>query len=292
MEDMIKVLAEGTSLEFARESKLSVMSCIYNSQDSGRSLYKVLDDHDGLHYTLKLFRIRPEQSLAAIQREVVALNRQNNAPDKLPRVRSVQIHDGNAFVVMDWIEGTPLDQVIRDTPARSMDELRQRIAFIREICKTVTLLHDKRTVHRDLKPQNVLVRDIKNAAQGVAVIDLGLTAQPRARYQEGTIGYAPPEQCGVRHLNLTTQTDVFAIGQLICYAVLGRPIALFPNAAMTNWSEKPEDIIRKDSQVPLPEQLIQCISQCLQFAPEERLANARAVAGRLDANNTYWKKSR
>ncbi len=278
---MIGPLKEGTQLSFERQVRLSVLQTMYYVPTNGRALYQVSDASDGLRYALKVFELSSQQTLDDVRREVIALNRQNQHPERLPRVRSVEFSDGRVWVLMDWMDGTPLDDVTRYTPATTREDLQLRLAIARETCATAALIHDCRTVHRDLKPQNVLLKDRSKPAAGAIVIDFGLAAQPRDSYIEGTVGYAAPEQQRFRHLNLKPQTDVFALGQILCFLMLGEPIGLVHADGFNAWQNDPGAHVRERSAVALPQDLIALIAECLAFSPERRPPHARAVHNRL-----------
>lgn len=274
----------GTQFQFDQPRVLTAIECVYRSDETGRALYKVHDSNIGLTYALKVFLIGPGQSIESIRREVVALNRQIQHPDCLPRVRSLQLERRLAFVLMDWMDGIPLDAVTRGTAAVSREDALLRLGFAAELCKTVGYLHQARTLHRDLKPQNVLVRDVRNPRAGVSVLDLGLAVQKRGAVEEGTMGYAAPEQTGQRNLNLGPQTDVFGVGQVLCFLLLGEPLALYPDDSMLNWSVDVTMLLRTRLHPCVPEPVAALIGRCLALVPEQRPADARALQRLVEAS--------
>lgn len=274
----------GTQFEFDQPTVLTVIECVYRSDQSGRALYKVHDSNVGLVYALKVFLIGDGQSIESIRREVVALNRQIQHPDRLPRVRSIQLADRLAFVLMDWMDGVPLDAVTKGTPAVSREDAVLRLGFAAELCRTVGYLHQTRTLHRDLKPQNVLARDARNQRAGVSVLDLGLSVQKRGPVEEGTMGYAAPEQTGQRNLNLGPQTDVFGVGQVLCFLLLGEPLTLYPDDSMRKWSVDVTDLLRTRLHSAVPEPVAALIGRCLALVPEQRPADARALQRLVEAS--------
>lgn len=278
---MIAALQTGTKLSFERATQLTIKRQLYYSSLSERALYQVCNELDGLEYTLKIFALHPDQTLDEVRREVIALNRQNQHPERLPRVRGVEHHDGFIWVLVDWMDGTPLDFVTRSAAATTREDLLLRLAIAHEVCATVALIHDCRTVHRDLKPQNLLLRESNRPAAGAIVLDFGLAAQPRVEAIEGTFGYAAPEQQKNRHLNLKPQTDVFALGQILCFLLLGAPLPLTRASGANSWQDDIPSLIRTHSAMPLPDALVALMADCLSFLPERRPPHARAVMNRL-----------
>lgn len=133
--------------------------------------------------------------------------------------------DGLPFVVMELIEGEPIDQYCD----RLRLSVRDRIHLFRSVCDAVAYAHRNLVVHRDLKPGNILV-----TADGVPkLLDFGIAklVEADARAQETrtmvamTPAYASPEQ--VRGGAVTTATDVYALGTVLYELLTGRPAHRF-----------------------------------------------------------------
>ena len=124
---------------------------------------------------------------------------------------------GQPYLVMEYVEGEPIDAYCRD---RRLD-LRARLALFRAVCDAVQFAHQRLIVHCDLKPSNVLVR-----TDGTPVLlDFGIARaldRPRAAEADGyfTPGYASPEQLAGE--TLTTASDVYALGLVLFELVTGR----------------------------------------------------------------------
>jgi tetratricopeptide (TPR) repeat protein len=134
--------------------------------------------------------------------------------------------DGSPFLVMELVAGEPIDEFCRD---RALP-IRDRLRLFEKVCEPVQFAHARLVVHRDLKPQNILVTadgtprllDFGVAAllsdEGTAVVTraggLGLTPQ-----------YASPEQ--LRGERVTTASDVYSLGMVLYELVAGgRPYDL------------------------------------------------------------------
>ena len=123
--------------------------------------------------------------------------------------------DGLPYVVMECIEGEPLDEF---ADSRGLDS-RARIRLIAEIAAAVGHAHQRGVIHRDLKPGNVLVRSdgsVKVLDFGIArlVDDDGssLSLQTRTGQVLGTLPYMSPEQVGGDTDAIDVRTDVYALG--------------------------------------------------------------------------------
>ena len=128
--------------------------------------------------------------------------------------------DALPFFVMEYVEGVPVDRYCEE---RGLS-LRRRLELFRRICAAVHFAHQNLVVHRDLKPNNVLI-----TAEGAPkLLDFGiakiLEAEPgNAMSGEApmTPAYASPEQLLGRAI--TTASDVYSLGVLLYRLVSGRP---------------------------------------------------------------------
>jgi serine/threonine protein kinase len=157
--------------------------------------------------------------------------------------------DGLPFFVMELVEGQPIDRYC----AMHKLDIRERLKLFRSVCDAVQYAHQNLVVHRDLKPQNILV-----TAQGVSkLLDFGIGKLLNSTHpQPGgdrtvtllpimTPDYASPEQ--VRNEVITTATDVYSLGAILYVLLTGRhpygvnatSLNKIVNAICTTEPEKP-----------------------------------------------------
>jgi serine/threonine protein kinase len=126
--------------------------------------------------------------------------------------------DGRVFYVMKLVRGDRLDGAL---PTRSLND---RLDLFARICDAVSFAHAHGVVHRDLKPQNIMLGSFGE----VLVMDWGVATGPgRARADEasaGTPGYMAPEQQQGNAGAVDARTDVYALG-VILEAMLPAPPA-------------------------------------------------------------------
>ncbi len=131
--------------------------------------------------------------------------------------------DGTPYLVMEFIKGVPLDEFCRQ---KSLS-LNERLQLFEEVCKAVSFAHQNLVVHRDLKPNNILV----DRSGKVKLLDFGIAKllQPENfDFSENktlesnalTPEYASPEQ--INGGNITTASDVYSLGVVLYELLTGK----------------------------------------------------------------------
>jgi serine/threonine protein kinase len=131
--------------------------------------------------------------------------------------------DGSPYLVMEYVEGLPIDQYC-DLHMLSIDD---RLRLFRQVCSAVQYAHENLVIHRDLKPGNILI-----AKGGVPrLLDFGIAKLlnpeffqtplvTRTNWRPMTPEYASPEQ--IRGQAITTAADVYSLGILLFELLTGR----------------------------------------------------------------------
>src|SRR5262249_17285165 len=124
---------------------------------------------------------------------------------------------GTCFLVMDYVEGTSLANVVRQEPVGlAPDRVR---SLLTQLLSAVRIVHQAGLVHRDIKPANIILRENDR----LVLIDFGATRQAAPTETSGYTqiysgGYGPPEQMlGQRQGEFS---DIYAIGA-VCYRAIG-----------------------------------------------------------------------
>lgn len=263
-------LRVGQPLEWTQSHTVHIVKTIYNAiNTTGRALYQVKNQEDGLQYAMKVFDDSLNDS-RAIHTELVALNRQVQLPSLLPRFRSIFARQGFTYIFMDWMDGDTFDDVTKREPALDRESFSLRVAMIVEMAKTIERIHQARFIHRDIKPQNMLLRNRRSPRDGVAVIDFGSSAVKRV-LEEGTLDYQSPEQAGRRDFNLSPATDVFGMGQVGWFLFTGAPLLRFPNDTVTDWAGGLDcRLSANESRIPGTDELQGVLLKSMNYNPKNR----------------------
>ena len=176
-----------------------------------------------------------------------------------------RLADGRLFYVMKRVQGMTL----REHLGQATD-LGERLRIFERICEAVAFAHARRILHRDLKPDNVMI----GAFGEVMVMDWGVAkslAADEADTEAGTIigthGFMAPEQARGDTRDLDERTDVYALGAILLALLTGRDTGSAP-------LPQPEALERAPS---IPRPLWSVCTRALAARPDDRYASASAL---------------
>lgn len=241
--------------------------------------------HRRLHkvVALKVLHRAEEASLRRFQREMTLQARLSH-PNICPVTDSGVSVDGRHYLVMDFIHGAPLSKLFLDgelTPQRAARVLAK-------VARAIAYAHERGVLHRDLKPDNVLVDE----AGEPHVVDFGIaremsseTPVTAAGVAIGTPYYMAPEQIRCQPDRFGPCTDIWAIGAVLFHIVAARP----PFYGATHL-----DTLRRAVTEPLPalvlptgglapEDLDAICRRCMAKEPQDRYRSAVELADDLES---------
>jgi len=196
-------------------------------------------------------------------------------------IHEVGQHEGRYYFSMDYVEGQSLADVIQNGPLPA----QKSAAYVKTIAEAVHFAHQRGTLHRDLKPQNVLVDTndqplitdfglAKRVAGGS-----GLTATGAVL---GTPSYMSPEQASGRQADIGPHSDVYSLGAILYELLTGRPpfCAASAVATLRQVTDSPPTAPHKLNH-DVPQDLETICLKCLEKSPHVRYHSARELAEEL-----------
>lgn len=191
-------------------------------------------------------------------------------------------HDNTYFIAMQYIEGADLKTILHRKGQLTPE---QAVAIVDGALRGLGAAHERGIIHRDVKPQNLLVRAedglVKLTDFGIARA-LGGVQVTAAGHTFGTAHYMAPEQASGRELS--PATDLYAVGVVLFEALTGR-LPFEGDSALQigiqHLSATPPLVTAFAPGVPLP--LTQVVARALAKAPSERFATATAMRQALHA---------
>ncbi len=188
--------------------------------------------------------------------------------------------EGIKFITMEYIEGEDIRSILRRdgkyTPEKAVDILIQ-------VCHALDAAHAEGVVHRDLKPQNIMI----DQEERLLVMDFGVARSTEmAGFTHtgtliGTPEYMSPEQAKGEHVD--QRSDLFALG-IIFYEILTGKIPYQANTLvgmlLKRMQEKPVPPVEVDQSIPQP--LSDIVMKCLQVDLTQRYQNAKEILQDLE----------
>jgi len=222
------------------------------------------------------------ESVTRFQREAKVASSLNH-PNVIQIYDFGQAEDGSLYLVMEKLQGQELkDEITRNG---SM-EVNRAIRLFAQICDGMAVAHAQNMIHRDLKPQNVmLVRDSRGNEQ-IKILDFGLArtmdSNRTALTEPGTVmgspQYMSPEQ--ISGQEVTKASDIYAMGLIFYEMLAGTPAFTGKNASeifKAHLTEKPKPLQPENA----PRELNEVVMRCLAKEPQDRFASVDKLMATL-----------
>ena len=214
--------------------------------------------------------------------------REARSAARLSSPEVVAVHDQGtdaatrtAFLVMEHVAGGTLRDVVEQGPVSPA----RALALLEPVLRALAAAHGAGLVHRDVKPENVLLGDdgrVKVADFGLARAIETSTLTVTTGLLIGTVAYLAPEQ--VEHGRADTRTDVYAAGVLLFELLTGAPPYASDSPLSTAFRHVHEDVPAPGSQVEgIPASLDELVVRATRRDPSARPVDAGAFLAELQA---------
>jgi serine/threonine-protein kinase len=212
---------------------------------------------------------------------------QLNHPNIVP-IYTVEERDNLVYFVMAYIKGDNLGQRLQQHGPIAPVEVRR---ILREVADALSYAHNRNVIHRDIKPDNIIIDDETGRAMvtdfGIAraLTDSGDSRLTATGMAIGTPAYMSPEQ-SAGDSAIDGRSDLYSLGVVGYQMLCGQPPFVAnntPSMLVKHLSEKP---IPVDERWPdLPQDLSRAVMMCLEKDPADRFPNAAAFALALDGGS-------
>lgn len=190
--------------------------------------------------------------------------------------------DNRPYIAMELLEGDPLDEYMRSTPNRSLEE---SLIIAIQLAMALDYAHGKGVIHRDIKPSNIICA--KNGSK-ITITDFGIahiedpdvTRHTQMGEVLGTPQYMSPEQALGK--NIDTRSDLFSAGVILYQLFSGKKPFVGDTIASLLLEITTVEPIPIDQLVPdLPRPIKLIVERLLKKQPEKRFKNGKELADAL-----------
>lgn len=207
--------------------------------------------------------------------------------EHVAKVLDVGTHKGSPYMVMEYLEGSDLAQVLAERGALPVAEA---VGYLLEACEAVAEAHALGIVHRDLKPSNLFLANGPAGKPWVKVLDFGISKAPATGNDAnltktsaimGSPSYMSPEQL-VSSASVDMRSDIWALG-VVLYEMLTRTVPFaaqtMPELVGAILQATPQPLAATRPGVSAGIQAI--VDRCLQKNPSARFGNVAELARAL-----------
>jgi DNA-binding NarL/FixJ family response regulator len=235
--------------------------------------------HLAINRTVAIKVLAPELAcqpdmLAHFEKEAQALRQLNHANIVTFYDYGVT-NDGTPYIVMDHVDGIPLDKAIRGQASLNPKDI---MSILSQICDGLAAIHGQGIIHCDIKPGNIMVRKDYRGNYKVQIVDFGLARATSVERSDSFIAdvtgspqFMSPEQCCNGFMD--KRSDIYSFGCLMYQLLSGHPVFDGPtpyDIFAKHLSDQPKPFHASYPHLSVPKELEDITFKALQKDPAER----------------------
>ncbi|MEH2351337.1 MAG: YARHG domain-containing protein [Nostoc sp.] len=226
-----------------------------------------------IHNNPQIYQLVQER----FQREAAILEQLGGANDQIPALYAYFSSGGQFYLVQEWIEGDTLTGKIQKQGLFSESAVQE---LFMNLLPVLDYVHSKHIVHRDIKPDNIIVRDRDGKP---VLIDFGAIREsmgtvvnsqgnPTSSIVIGTPGYMPSEQAAGRPVY---SSDLYSLGMTVIYLLTGKQAQQLETDSQTG------EIVWRQYASHISPIVAGAIDRAIAYHPRDRYPTARAMLDTL-----------
>jgi serine/threonine protein kinase len=258
-------------------------------------VWEAVDQDIGRNVAIKTFKFDAEQGKRALMEEIKVAGHLEHPG--IPPIYDIGLDcEGRYYFIMKYLQGEPLSDIINklrngDPQTHERFPFERRVDLIIQLLRIIKASHQAQMLHRDIKPDNMII----GPSDELMLIDWGIALNLKESNGEGTISgtplYMAPEQAMMK--GLSEQSDLYSVGAVFYELMtLQVPIPLQGVKSLHEVIEKivkhipvSPDTIAHPHQSFMPVQYREVINKAIQKNPLDRFANADDMLKELKESN-------
>jgi eukaryotic-like serine/threonine-protein kinase len=246
------------------------------------TVYKVRDRELDRVVAMKVIRpalAQTDEALTRFKQELIIARQVTHK--NVSRIYDLAEADGVKFITMEFVEGQSLANLVRDKGKLASKEAA---GIVSQVCRALEVAHAEGVIHRDLKPQNIMV----DGHGRVVVMDFGIArslqigSMTQTGIVLGTPAYMSPEQAKGEELD--ARSDLFSLG-IIFYELLTGASPYKADTPLESLYKRSTEHVRPPVEIApeIPKPLSDIALRCLEIDKGKRYASATEILSDLEA---------
>ncbi len=239
-------------------------------------VYRAYDEELEIEVALKVLKARYSNDFMIVQRfkQEVTFARQIHH-ENVVQLYDLDKYQNFLYITMEFFSSYDLKSLIRSRGCLRVDEA---IPIMTQVCRGLWAAHQRGIVHRDIKPQNILINDsgmVKIVDFGIAIV-MESDQKNNMNFVVGTPDYMSPEQ--VKGEYTDTRSDIYSFGTILYESIVGfPPFSEIDAQQIFEHHVNSQPIPPSDHNNDIPKWLNDLILKCLAKRPDDRYQSMQTI---------------